>query len=82
MTTPVPSRSPTRSRSQASRRQRASVHSDCPPEVDAESPIGNASPGLEKRSVSLVSLQTIYALDLRQMFNILNYKKCLLKILN
>ncbi|KAH0999457.1 uncharacterized protein LOC125503625 [Dendroctonus ponderosae] len=57
MTTPVPPRSPTRSRSQASRRQRASVHSDCPPEVETESPLGNASPGLEKRSVSLTTLQ-------------------------
>ncbi|XP_066146128.1 putative autophagy-related protein 11 isoform X1 [Euwallacea fornicatus] len=56
MTTPAPPRSPTRSRSQASRRVRNSVHSDCPPEPDTEPP-GESSPGLGQRSVSLTTLQ-------------------------
>ncbi|XP_050304958.1 uncharacterized protein LOC126742357 [Anthonomus grandis grandis] len=56
MTSPAPTRSPTRSRSQTSRRPRASVHSDCPPEADTEPPEDKTS-NLGQRSVSLTTLQ-------------------------
>ncbi|KAL1494611.1 hypothetical protein ABEB36_010182 [Hypothenemus hampei] len=58
MTSPAPARSPTRSRSQASRRVRASIHSDCPSEVENHTyPNEDSSPGLGQRSVSLTTLQ-------------------------